>query len=180
MTKAEYFELYEKVKMAGYSREIDWARSLVPCLNAGEFTLEAIWVIINAGMKAQVARNIEQRIYRAIDRGEPINSAFGHEGKVKAIEYIIENHQRLFDEYLAAQDKLVYLETLPWIGPITKYHLAKNLGLDMVKPDRHLVRIARKEEKTPLELCKEISQLTGDRLALVDTVLWRAANLGMI
>jgi len=180
MTKAEYLTLREKVKRAGYSREIKWARSLAPCPNARIFAVEAIWVIINSGLKNQVAQEIEQRVYKAIDRGDPISTGFGHKGKVKAIEYILSNRERIFADYLTAKDKLAYLEKLPWIGPITKYHLGKNLGLDVVKPDRHLVRIAGKEGKTALELCKEISELTGDRLAVVDTVLWRAANLGMI
>lgn len=180
MTKAEYLELHEKVEAAGYGNEIAWAQSLNPCSNSSVFLWEAIWVIINSGMKNQVAKEIEQRVYKAIERGDPISTAFGHKGKVKAIEYMLENRQRLVGEYLEAHDKLAYLETLPWIGPITKYHLGKNLGLDVVKPDRHLVRIAGKEGKTPLELCKEVSELTGDKLAVVDSVIWRAANLGMI
>jgi len=171
MTKNEYLNLRKQVKNAGYSEEIKWAEDLKPCHNKQLFALEAIWVIISSGLKNQVARKIEQRIYRAIDNFEPLESAFQHKGKVKAIEYILQHQQRLFDEYQQAEDKLGYLKSLPWIGDITKYHLAKNLGLDMVKPDRHLVRIAGKEDKTPLQLCRELSELTGDNLAVVDTVI---------
>ena len=34
-----------------------------------------------------------------------------------------------------------YLTTFDQIGPVTAFHLAKNLGLDVVKPDRPLVRM---------------------------------------
>jgi len=180
MRVEQYRGLYRKVSKAGYWCEIQWARSLGPCRKARVFAYEAIWVIISSGMKNQVARKIEEKVYDAINCGQAIKCAFRHKGKAEAIQYIVDNHERLFAEYLAAEDKLAYLESLPWIGGITKYHLAKNLGLDVVKPDRHLVRIAGKEGKTPLDLCKELSELTGDSLAVVDSVLWRAANLGMI
>ena len=180
MTKEQYTELKQKIISAGYSEEIDWATSLRPCCSKVIFSMETVWVIISAGMKNQIARIIERRIYDAIASDRPINSAFKHEGKVKAIEYIFANKTQLFDDFQNAQDKLEFLKSLPWVGDITKYHLAKNLGIDVVKPDRHLVRIANKEGKTPYELCKEISDLIGDSLAVVDTVIWRAANLGMV
>jgi len=180
MTKEQYINLKQKIIATGYSEEIAWAASLKPCDNANLFGLETVWVIVSSGMKNQIARIIEQRIYHAIDNGQPISSVFGHQGKVKAIEYILANKSQLFDAFQIAEDKLEFLKSLPYIGNITKYHLAKNLGIDMVKPDRHLVRIAEKENKNPHELCKEISDLIGDSLAVVDTVIWRAANLGMV
>jgi len=71
-----------------------------------------------------------------------------------------------------------YLRQLPFMGPATSFHLAKNLGLDVVKPDRHLVRIAEATgHSTPDELCQEIAREVGDRVAVVDLVLWRYANL---
>ncbi len=173
-------ELKRRIIAEGHIGEIAWAEKLKPCLNEVVFASEAVWVIISSGMKNQIARIIEGRIYTAIANGHPISSAFGHEGKVKAIEYILDNKVQLFKDFQKAPLKLEFLKSLPWIGDITKYHLAKNLGLDMVKPDRHLVRIAEKEGKIPYQLCKELSILTGDSLAVVDTVIWRAANLGMI
>jgi len=180
MDVRRYQQVYARVCDAGYADEIEWARSLMPCATPMHFALEAMWVILNSGLKNQVAREIEQRIHKAINRGDPVSTAFAHKGKVRAIQYIMFHRQTLFKGYLETEDKLTYLQTLPWIGPITKYHLAKNLGLDVVKPDRHLVRIARKEGKTPLQLCKDLSELTGNSLAVVDTVLWRAANLGFM
>jgi len=180
MTKDQYTDLRRRLVMAGYGQEIAWAECLKPCDSALDFALEAMWVILCSGMKAQIARMIEEKIYKALNNGQPISSVFGHKGKVKAIEYILDDKHRLFVDFQKATDKLAFLKTLPWIGDITKYHLAKNLGIDVVKPDRHLVRIAAKENKTPHELCKEISGLTGDSLAVVDTVIWRAANLGWL
>jgi len=180
MQLEKYLYLYKKVCQLGFEEEIKWAVSLKPCENAYLFAREATWVIISSGMKNQVARKIEERIYHAISQGQTISSAFGHKGKVRAIEYIRENKERLFGEYQEADDKIEYLKSLPWIGDITKYHLAKNLGLEVVKPDRHLVRIAKTFGKVPLKLCKDLAEKSGDSLAVVDTVIWRAANLGLI
>jgi len=36
-----------------------------------------------------------------------------------------------------------FLQQLPFIGPVTAFHLAKNLGIEAVKPDRHLCRLSK-------------------------------------
>jgi len=71
-------------------------------------------------------------------------------------------------------------QSLPWIGPITKYYMAKNLGADVCKPDRHLTRIAGKYDMELEELCKKLSEESGDHISMVDNVIWRVANLGFI
>jgi len=64
--------------------------------------------------------------------------------------------------------------TLPFIGPVTVQHLAKNLGVEAAKPDRHLTRLAdRFGYETVQEMCSAISGRTGDSLSVTDLVLWR-------
>jgi len=63
-------------------------------------------------------------------------------------------------------------------GPITKYHLARNLGVDCVKPDRHLARLAERfGYGTPDAMCRAIQDELGGRLGTIDAVLWRYCNL---
>lgn len=180
MKVSEFLDLRQKVISAGYGDEIAWQESVTEPEVADEFLWQYIWVVISAGMKNQVARVIEQRIVEAYNNKRPISTAFRHRGKVKAIEYMIANHDDIFDKYLEADNRLDFLESLPFIGKITKYHLAKNLGEDVVKPDRHLIRIAQKEGVTPLVLCELLAKKTGYRIGTVDLILWRAANLGLI
>ena len=48
--------------------------------------------------------------------------------------------------------------------------------LNVAKPDRHLKRIAQIFGYTDVqELCKEVSQSTGDKMSVVDLVFWRFA-----
>jgi hypothetical protein len=180
MDLVTFRELNRKVVEAGFEKEIYWQEHVSECADASEFAWNAVWVIISSGMNNQIARTIESRIVDAWNDCKPLDTAFKHKGKVKAIKYILDNSEKLFEHYLEADDKLSYLETLPFIGTITKYHLAKNLGEDVVKPDRHLIRIAKNEGKTPDQLCSELASQMGCKKATVDIIIWRAANLGFI
>jgi len=183
MTPEQYIDLKEFVIGEGYAHEVDWSESLVECNCDLNFFEEAGWVICNSGMKNQVAKIIWDRIIKSFVNQTPIEDAFGHKGKTDAILHIWKNRKTLLARYLAQKDneyRLAELEKIPYIGKITKYHLAKNLGMDVCKPDRHLVRIAEKLETIPEKLCQKLSDATGDRIATVDYVIWRAANLGKI
>ena len=176
----EYLKLKNQVCIAGYEHEITWAHNLESCKSADSFAFEAAWVIISAGLKNQVAERINEKFYMALAAGESALVSIGHKGKAQAIDHILTNRYELFKQFQEADNKIDFLQTLPWIGPIIKYHLAKNLGIDTCKPDRHLVRIAGAHDTDPFTLCKELSRKTGDKIAVVDMVLWRAANLGFV
>ncbi len=180
MEADEYIVLKEKLIQKGYADEINWAENLKVCNDSESFCLEYIWVVCNSGMKNQIAEKIYRRILKAISDTQDISSVFGHKGKVSGIKKVMQNHKEIFADYLIAKDKTAFCESLPWIGKITKYHLAKNLGEDIAKPDRHLMRIAKEYNMSPFELCKTLSDLVGDRIRTVDVILWRAANLGLV
>lgn len=180
MDKQRFIELKQKVITAGYSDEITWAEN-IKCRHSSDFFAEYVWVVCSSGMKNQIAQKIYKRVMAAIIDRVPINTVFKHSGKVKAINQVLNNLNELYLEYLMDNDKLTWLEArLPYIGNITKYHLAKNLGIDIAKPDRHLVRIANSYGMTVQGLCEKLAKETGSKVAVVDQVLWRAANLGFI
>ena len=180
MHKKQYLNLKKLIALRGYDKEITWSQNLRPCTDSWNFFREFMWVVLNSGMKNQVAEKIHYRIWEALADGKPISSAFNHKGKVDAINTVMESHELYFNSYSLAVDKIEYLKTLPYIGDITKYHLAKNLGHDCCKPDRHLERIALSYNLTPKTLCMKLAKATGDRIATVDLVIWRSANLGLI
>lgn len=179
----------------GYADEIDWQSSatLSDC-SESDFLREASWVILSAGMREQVVRKCFPAISAAFfdwtssrriaakcpECVANARKSFAHPQKMNAIANMaIRVHQDGFAEVskcirLKGPD---YLETFEFIGPVTSYHLAKNLGLDVVKPDRHLIRLAAATcRESPAQMCEEISSVTGDRVSVVDLVLWRFAN----
>ncbi len=180
MTTETYLQLKRAVIEAGHAEDIEWAETVAPPFDALYFWCDYAWVVLNSGMKNTVARGIWARIRRAQSCGEPLNTVFGHPGKVRALEDVLYNRHEWFARYREAEDKLAFLESMPWIGPITKYHLAKNLGLDYCKPDRHLVRIAKSYGLEVVEMCQALADATGDRIGTVDVVIWRAAAEGIV
>lgn len=143
-----------------------------------KFLSQYAFVVLNAGMKNQVAEKMYERMCK-----EGIDTVH-HMGKKKAIIYVSDNYVSIFEELKNRHGdlrKIEFLKDLPWIGDITKYHLARNLGIDCAKPDRHLFRLAEKYgfENTHL-MCDYINSKTGDRVGSIDLVLWRYINLNGI
>ncbi len=173
-------EFYNKAKkdiiQRGYGKEIEVVENRkFEEMSSGEFFWQYVYVVFNAGMKNQVAESMYRKF------AEDGIDAVKHLGKKNAIKSAMKNHKRWFRELKKLDtiiDKLLFLKSLPWIGDITKYHLARNLGIDVAKPDRHLMRIAKKFGYSDVQqMCKEVSEKTGDRIGTVDLVLWRYCNL---
>lgn len=179
MTLDRYLQLRSDITALGYGHEIEWAQSVQPVADAMTFFCEFAWVVLNSGMKNTIAQQIWNKVRPVVLNGGSAHQVFGHKGKADAIDYVWANKNQLFAAYQAASDKVEYLRSLPWIGNITCWHLAKNYGFDVAKPDRHLVRIARATGEDVQELCRRISELSGERIATVDLVIWRAASLGL-
>ena len=171
----------DALQEAGYAEaDIRWSETCGPPADATVFAREAIFVICNSGMKNTVAQGIYNRVRRALEQGASASTVFGHRGKTAAIDELWTHRERYLQAYLAAEDKLAYCGSLPWIGEITKYHLAKNFGLQVSKPDVHLQRLADREGCTPQDLCERLSRESGYKVATVDVLLWRACALGVI
>lgn len=162
----------------GYAGDIEWSQGVQPVCDPLSFWREYAFVVLNSGMKNTVAMGIWRKVQPVVESGGSASQVFGHVGKAAGIDSVYRDRVRLLGEYAAADDKLDYLRGLPWIGQITCYHLAKNFGLDCAKPDRHLVRVAGTEGTHAL--CARLAAATGDRIATVDYVIWRAASLGWI
>lgn len=177
---SEFARIHRAVVDAGYGEDIKWSQRLAEPATSDAFAREAIFVICNSGMRFTVAQGIFDRVMEFVTSGRSARGAFGHIGKTTAIDAIWHHREALFREFLGAPNKVEYCQRLPWIGGITKYHLAKNLGVDVAKPDVHLQRLAAAANDTVHGLCARLAVETGLRIATVDVVLWRACAIGII
>ena len=191
-----YMELKESVIRAGYGPEVDWQTDLdFELTTETDFLREAAWVVLSSGFRESVVRQYFHRISEAfldwrsakqiskcreLCRNQAV-SVFGHRGKIDAIAEIV---MRVADDGIEhvklniRSRGVEYLQEFPFIGPVTSYHLAKNLGLGVVKPDRHLVRMARiTGHGSPTEICSMVAGTVGDPVAVVDLVFWRYATI---
>jgi len=180
----------------GFRDEVEWQDRLQFCeVGESHFLREAAWVVLSSGMRETVIRRkfaafsiafYDWSSARRISKHAQLckknaSRVFAHVGKIDSIIEIA----RLIDSQgfeafkgRVGTEGVAFLRSLPFIGPTTSFHLAKNIGLEVVKPDRHLLRISTLAGwSSPAELCSAISGATGDRLSVVDLVVWRYATL---
>jgi hypothetical protein len=190
--------LYAKrhVVSAGYESEISWQASRSPMtVTEQECLSEAAWVILSAGLAEVVVRRVFSRlaspfmnwlsaakITANVRRSRPAAlKVFSHEGKIDAIFGFVdhvfrEGHLAIIQGIL--QQGPEYLRQFAFFGPVTSLHLAKNLGFQVAKPDRHLVRWAEITGfRSAEELCVRVGAFVGEDPGVVDLVLWRYASL---
>jgi hypothetical protein len=192
----KYLFAKDIVIIEGYQDEILWQSSL--CFNnidESMFLRELAWVILSSGMREKVIHglfaNISNCFYNwnsseiiVANKYECYHSALRYFNNTLKIQAIINAAIRVqaigFYELKISirRDPIRTLRQFSYIGPITVYHLAKNIGLPFAKPDRHLTRIANAEGFEDVQaFCKHISESTGDSVPVVDIVLWRFATL---
>jgi hypothetical protein len=191
-----YLSAKEFLVDSGYAREIDWQEDL--CfgeLTQTTFLKESAWVVLSSGMRESVVRDKFPAISTAfhdwtnpraiVQTGNQCQQAalavFGHRSKIRSIFDICRLTAEAGFDFIVTElstNGIQFLQSLPFIGPVTSFHLAKNLGMDVVKPDRHLCRLASAlSYDSPLQMCDTIANAVGDRLAVVDLVLWRFATV---
>ncbi len=180
LTLKRFRELEAVLKSEGFSDMIAWSEAIQPCQDAKSFALEAVYVICNSGMNFKVANGIYWKIVAALRARQSAKTVFGHPGKAPAIDFIWKNRRVLFAAYEVSSNKLAFCATLPWIGPVTKFHLAKNLGVDVAKPDVHLERLAKAEGVSVVVMCMRLAKQTGYRVTTIDSILWRACADGYL
>lgn len=159
-----------------WAPHIFWSEKLERVTDADTIARELIFVICNSGMHRVVARRIYNSVIEELIHDGSAGNVFRHEGKAKAIDAIWTSRESL-PAQLSTLDDVALLKwcgELPWIGKITKYHAAKNLGADVAKPDRHLVRLAAAAGEDIEAYCARLHKETGLRVATVDLVLWWA------
>lgn len=176
----------------GYQFEIDWyERVNTDAVTEQQFLREAAWVVLSSGFRESVVRRhfpyLSICFYDWKSAALIIEDAktciglaklrFCNERKLRAIVSIsdrLATHGYSDFKKNLIYSPLVALKELPFIGPVTSLHLAKNLGFQVAKPDRHLQRLAYNYGYVDVDrFCTDISQITTKPVAIVDTVLWR-------
>ena len=191
-----YHMVKQMVIDAGFREEIEWQETISSSeLLEPDLLRQGAWVILCSGFSEARIRDVFDQISlcfcdwesaRAIRSKQEIcvRSAlevFPNRAKIFAIAGMAERICECSFELLRAQIRLNPLKTLQqfkYIGPVTSYHLAKNLGFEFAKPDRHLVRMASNGGfENVSDMCDAIANSTEDKKSVIDIVLWRYAVL---
>lgn len=168
---------------------VDW-----DAVGPGLFFEEYVWVACATGFSAKAVSKFIDRLIDKLgwydelaleqfeDVFERVRSILNNRDKIKAMhktakmirEGVFETGwDKWKQDYMSTPEKL---QKLPYIGKITCFHLARNIGLmEVVKPDLHLVRMARHwGYKDCVTMCKDVRP-KGMPLGIVDYIFWIAA-----
>lgn len=197
------YELLQRYKFAkmivldyGFHQEINWqAKVAFEDLDEKTFLREFSWVVLSSGMKNTIIEKkfgpisdcfyqwksavlITKNCTRCFEAAIQI---FNNKAKMNAI---IDAANKITKQgftkikELIARNPIEFLQEFKFIGPTTVYHLAKNIGLDFAKPDRHLKRIAAMHGYSNVQrFCSDIAKNIGDSVPVVDIVFWRFATI---
>lgn len=181
-----------------YQEEFDHiANTKFSDITAETFFKEIIWVIYVSGFNAKIISQIYPKLLEVYNslfevaggKTDAVNTldiavasmeVFANKCKVKAVidaAFMMNDGIKKFgwekykNEYLNEPDKL---KVFPFIGNITKNHLARNIGLlDFIKADLHLNRAAKHWKfENPIKMCEKIQEKFNFPLGLIDLVLF--------
>lgn len=176
-----------------FAEEVEWQTNAL-CREFSESDLlrEHAWVVLNSGFRESVVRkkfdyislcycDWESAKEIVIHRRQCVETASAAFNNIKKLEAMANaasfigsiGFSRFHKDFVS--DPISTLRELPYIGDVTVWHLAKNVGVNVSKPDRHLVRLAEQfGYEDAHEMCEAIHIETGDHVAVADLVLWRA------
>lgn len=190
-----YLLAKQRVIAAGFESEIAWQEAVrLDDVDAVTFVREAAWVVLCAGMRESIVRARFERISHAFELWDPghitrnsrrccrrAREVFNHRRKIDAIVRIANQVVALGMEQIVEGIECegpAFLTRFPYIGTVTCFHLAKNLGVQVAKPDRHLERMAAALGYAGASsLCGVISDALDEPIAVVDLVMWRFATI---
>lgn len=171
-----------------------------------EFASNCAYVILAGGFSQKTAKKIHSEIMDFIfENGayaQPLLKIFGNKNKINAICKIWNDKDSLCDIYYSLNtdnEKIAFLSTLPHIGKITANHLARNLGVDVVKYDIWIQRLGVLYAGNPMlnkkidnghlssdikcacdNMFTHLIQETGLPRGYIDVVLWKSCQQGLI
>ncbi len=183
-------QFFDKAKKfiigAGYEQEIDYVQNrYLKDVTVQDFIAEASFVIlISSGRKEQIVRKEYDAFMSCMYNNlSPDPYLLIHNRRQReAIRMIWQNGEKILQKIKDQPtdiDRIEYLYTLPQIGKIMKHHFARNIGIDTIKPDLWMDRIAEKYAyANPFVMCEAIQKERPEhRIGTIDVILWRYCNL---
>lgn len=189
----KFYEVAYKYVELSHSDELEWVRGLsaekFSKMKSSQFLAEYIWVVYAAGFKASTIEQIFPRLRFAfkdfklasLAKASSIQPALKIFNNKRKAECVLAGAKAISEEGFGTFKKRLKeegpdaLARLPGIGPITKDHLARNIGLASVA--KNDVWISRLVDLFDFPSHEKLSHHLGDKYrenpGVVDVVLWR-------
>lgn len=183
-TLDEYFKAARKyLEEIGYGTK--WVYDVSPeSISPQYFFEQYIWVVYACNFEVRILEQLEGDLYRAYGDYETFDetrrvAVLGVINNIRKWNAVYNTAIKL--QYLGWHDfKKTYLAgiesmtALKFIGPVTKFHLARNLGFDKCKPDRHMCRLKESFGYSSVdEMCRYLAKKYGLQVKEIDLILWK-------
>ena len=182
----DYLQLKTEIERLGYAEEIRYLENIGKRkLGPSELVCEYALLVITGGMHAPITDiSWNEKVMRVLKSGASFHALLRHKGKAEVIKQCWEERKALFQMFKEvrhdAAKAINFCHSLPWIGNATKYILAQNLGIDCAKPNIGFIRLGSIYVELPENICIQLANQSGDRIATVALVLSQAINIGVI
>lgn len=173
MSLGHYLQLKAQVEDMGGRNEITRSECVQLVVAPDEFWKEYTLVVCDKGASEQFTR-----VKLIMATGGRPSSVENRSRLTEAVDWVWARRFELLHRYQIASSKLDFLETLPLIGPVSKYALARKLGYDCVESDPILDSVSPGESSS--DLCQRLRLLSGDRMATVAFVIRRSHECGLL
>jgi hypothetical protein len=196
----ELIELFRKAEAfvrENFPEDLEWSKEIIRTdlkdVTKQWFYSEYAHCVYCSGFSVRTVRMKQDALREAYYDYDPVKVAANpDEVRRKAMKKTCIRNERKVDAIIKAAPIINQLEwpgflykargnfnvfkTLPYIADVLKYHLARNIGFNVIKPDVHIKRLAKYYGLDPFEMCEMLSESTGLPRHTVDSILWRAAQ----
>ena len=180
-------------------------------LNLFEFFTEIVYIICLAGFRQELAKQKADLVVDFITKypdfsREKLLEVYTNEKKINAIIKVWENRELFYNDFYSKDtidNRINTLNLIPYIGDRNKYHLARNLGFDVVKYDIFVQKLSillyckdsNKEQlflkASNTKLNEEIKKFCAitiqniqdevkEKASFIDLVLYKACHVGIL
>lgn len=160
------------------------------------FLREYAWVVYASGFKVEILAKKWKNLSSAYFNFDPIRiptsaedfamlrqkvfEVIAHQNKFKAIMVtmmLVKKEWEILKRRVLT-GRIDDLKQLGYIGNVTKYHLARNLGIcDTGKPDIHIVRLSKHfGYNSPMKFIDKAAEIAKVKRGIVDLAMWAYAS----
>ncbi|KNC52552.1 uncharacterized protein AMSG_08119 [Thecamonas trahens ATCC 50062] len=138
-----------------------------------DFYTEYAYVVVASGFRAEFAARIVPALVAAAPDEAAMIALFKNRAKIAALVKVYgmrSEWETLRASFRTPDD----LTVLPRIGPVVKFHLARNIGLkSCVKPDVHMMAYAAKRGwHSPIDMVEALAAAYHLPIGTLDFCLW--------